>query len=211
MKTVELPIQKILTAPWNANNMDIRTMQCLRESISRYGLLQPLVVRPISKSQFEVLSGNQRLKVLRENNYKRIPCVIVDLNDAEAMLLAQALNGLHGDDDLAMKGAMLNRILSSIPKEKVLSLLPETAESLTALSNIGKEDLAAHLKAWQQAQAARLRHMQLQFSNEQLKIVEQALDMVIAKAKNTSGNNPNIRGTAMYLLARYYLERNKRR
>ncbi len=211
MKTVELPIQKILTAPWNANNMDIRTMQRLRESLSRYGLLQPLVVRPISKSQFEVLSGNQRLKVLRENNYKRIPCVIVDLNDAEAMLLAKALNGIHGEDDLAMKGAMLNRILSSIPKEKVLSLLPETAESLTALSTIGQDDLAEHLKAWQQAQSARLKHMQLQFSNEQLQTVEQALDMVIAKAKNTSGNNPNIRGTAMYLLAKYYLERNKRR
>jgi ParB family transcriptional regulator, chromosome partitioning protein len=211
MKTVEISIDNINAAPWNANSMDDRTIQRLRESISRYGLLQPLVVRPIAKSQYEVLSGNQRLKVLRENNYKRISCVIVNLNDAEAMLLAQALNGIHGEDDLAMKGAMLNTILSSIPKEKVLSLLPETAESLSALSSIGKEDLAEHLKAWQQAQSARLRHMQLQFSHDQLQTVEQALDMVIAKAKNTSGNNPNIRGTAMYLLARYYLERNKRR
>jgi ParB family transcriptional regulator, chromosome partitioning protein len=211
MKTIEIPIEKIKAAPWNANSMDERTLQRLRESISRYGLLQPLVVRPISKSQYEILSGNQRLKVLRENHLIRVPCVIVDLNDAEAMLLAQALNGIHGEDDLALKGAMLNRILISIPKEKVLSLLPETAESLSALSTIGQDDLAEHLKAWQQAQSARLRHMQLQFSQEQLQTVEQALDMVIAKAKNTSGNNPNIRGTAMYLLARYYLERNKRR
>jgi|WetSurMetagenome_2_1015567.scaffolds.fasta_scaffold04641_4 ParB family transcriptional regulator, chromosome partitioning protein len=211
MKTVEISIDQINAAPWNANVMDDRTIQRLRESISRYGLLQPLVVRPTSKSQFEILSGNQRLKVLRENNYKRIPCVIVDLDDAKAMLLAQALNGIHGEDDLAMKGSMLNKILSSIPKEKVLSLLPETAESLAALSSIGKEDLAAHLKAWQLAQSARLKHMQLQFSNEQLQTVEQALDMVIAKAKNTFGKNPNIRGVAMYMLARYYLERNKRR
>jgi ParB family chromosome partitioning protein len=211
MKTVELPIEKILAAPWNANSMDDRMIQRLRESISRYGLLQPLVVRPISKSQYEVLSGNQRLRVLKENHLTRVPCIIVNLNDAEAMLLAQALNGIHGEDDLAMKGAMLNRILTSIPKEKVLSLLPETAVSLSALSSIGKEDLAAHLQAWQQAQSARLKHMQLQFSTEQMQTVEQALDMVIAKAKNTSGNNPNIRGTAMYLLARYYLERNKRR
>jgi ParB family transcriptional regulator, chromosome partitioning protein len=211
MKTVEISIDKINTAPWNANNMDTRTMHRLRESISRYGLLQPLVVRPINKSQYEVLSGNQRLKVLKENHLVHVPCIIVNLNDAEAMLLAQALNGIHGEDDLSMKGAMLNKILSSIPKDKVLSLLPETAESLTALSTIGQDDLAEHLKAWQQAQSARLKHMQLQFSNEQLQTVEQALNMVIAKAKNTSGNNPNIRGVAMYLLARYYLERNKKR
>jgi ParB family transcriptional regulator, chromosome partitioning protein len=211
MKTVEIPIEKIFAAPWNANFMDARTIQRLRESISMYGLIQPLVVRQISKLQYEVMSGNQRLKVLKENNFTRVPCVIVDIDDAEAMLLAQALNGIHGEDDLAMKGAMLNRILTSIPKEKVLLLLPETAESLSALSTIGQDDLAEHLKAWQQAQSGRLKHMQLQFSQEQLQTVEQALDMVIAKAKNTSSNNPNIRGTAMYLLARYYLERNKKR
>jgi len=211
MKTVEIQIEKINAAPWNANSMDDRTIQRLRESISRYGMLQPLVVRPISKSQYEVLSGNQRLKVLKENHFVKVPCIIVNFNDVEAMLLAQALNNIHGEDDLAMKGAMLNRILTSIPKEKVLSLLPETAKSLSALSIIGKDDLAEHLKAWQQAQAARLKHMQLQFSREQLQTVEQALDMVIAKAKNKSSSNPNIRGTAMYLLARYYLERNKKR
>jgi ParB family transcriptional regulator, chromosome partitioning protein len=211
MKTVELRIENILAAPWNANNMDDRTIQRLKESISRYGLLQPLVVRPLDKSQYEVLSGNQRLKVLKENHLSCVPCIIVNLNDAEAMLLVQALNGIHGEDDLAMKGMMLKNILASIPKEKVLSLLPETAESLIALSTIGQDELAEHLQAWQQAQSARLKHMQLQFSSEQLQTVEQALDMVIAKAKNTSGSNPNIRGTAMYLLARYYLERNKKR
>jgi ParB family transcriptional regulator, chromosome partitioning protein len=211
VKTIELLIETLIEAPWNANSMDARTIQRLRESISRYGLLQPLVVRPISKSQYEVLSGNQRLKVLREHKFTHVTCIVVNLQDVEAMLLAQALNGIHGEDDLALKGAILNKILTSIPKEKVLSLLPETAESLTALSTIGQSDLAEHLKAWQQAQSARLKHMQLQFSHEQLQTVEQALDMVIAEAKNTSSNNPNIRGTAMYLLARYYLERNKKR
>jgi ParB family transcriptional regulator, chromosome partitioning protein len=211
MQTIELPIEALSEAVWNANVMDAKTMQRLKESITRYGLLQPLVVRPVAKSKYEVLSGNQRLKILKEQRRTYVPCVVVDLDDPEAMLLAQALNGIHGEDDLALKGTMLKQILVSIPRKKVLSLLPETAESLTALSSIGQSDLAEHLQAWQQAQSARLKHMQLQFSNEQLETVEQALGMVIAKAKNTSGNNPNIRGTAMYLLAKYYLERKKRR
>ncbi len=211
MKTTDIPITMINEAPWNANSMDAVAIQHLRESITTYGLVQPLVVRPIAKNRYEVLSGNQRLKILKEKQYSKIPCVVVHLDDAEAMLLAQALNSIHGEDDLSMKGAMLKKILASISRDKVLSLLPETAESLTALSSINQADLAEHLKAWQQAQSARLKHMQLQFSNEQLETVEKALDMVIAKAKNTSSNNPNIRGTAMYLLARYYLERNKKR
>jgi ParB family transcriptional regulator, chromosome partitioning protein len=186
-------------------------MQRLKESITRYGLLQPLVVRPVAKSKYEVLSGNQRLKVLRENHFTKIPCVIVDLDGPEAMLLAQALNGIHGEDDLGLKGALLKEVLAKLPKEKVLSLLPETAQSLTAVATIGQSDLAEHLQAWQQAQSARLRHMQLQFSNEQLETVEKALDMVMAKAKDSTNGNPNIRGTAMYLLAKYYLERKKKR
>jgi ParB family transcriptional regulator, chromosome partitioning protein len=211
MRTIELPIEVLGDAPWNANVMDAKAMQRLKESITRYGLLQPLVVRLVAKSKYEVLSGNQRLKILREKHFTKIPCVVVDLADPEAMLLAQALNGIHGEDDLVLKGTMLKQILASIPREKVLSLLPETVESLTALATIGQSDLAKHLQAWRQAQSARLKHMQLQFSNEQLETVEQALDMVMAKAKDSNSGNPNIRGTAMYLLAKYYLERKKRR
>ena len=76
-------------------------MRCcsgLRSSISKYGLVQNLVVRRIG-DKYEVLSGNQRLKLLREFNVKIVPGVIVDLDDAHARLLAQALNHIHGDDD----------------------------------------------------------------------------------------------------------------
>jgi ParB family transcriptional regulator, chromosome partitioning protein len=212
LKTAELPIEKLHGAPWNPNRMDEASINRLKQSINHYGLVQPLVVRPIGKDKYEVLSGNQRLRVLVDQSMKEVPCVIVRLDDSEAMLLAESLNSIRGEDDLALKGVVLKTILHSIPKDKVLSLLPETAESLDALSTIGQEDLAEHLKAWQTAQAARLKHMQLQFSREQLTTVERALDLVLAKAKNqVNDNNPNIRGTAMYLLARFYLERNKRR
>jgi ParB family transcriptional regulator, chromosome partitioning protein len=211
MKTTEIPIIKLKEAPWNPNHMDDPASNRLKESLSRYGLVIPLVVRPIGDDKYEVLSGNQRLKVLNEIGIKSIPCVVVNLNDSEAMMLAQALNGIHGEDDLAMKGALLKKILESIPPDKVLSLLPETAESLKALSTIGETDLAQQLEAWEKAQSARLKHMQLQFSNEQLQTVEKALNLVLAKAKESTTSNPNIRGTAIYLLAKFYIERNKKR
>jgi ParB family chromosome partitioning protein len=211
MKTVDLPMQSLNEAPWNPNQMDHTASERLKESLSRYGLVQPLVVRRTGKSRYEVLNGNQRLRVMREANIRHIPCVVVELDDSEAMLLAQALNGIRGEDDLAMKGALFKKILATIPQERILSLLPETAEGLQALSTIGQDDMAQHLEAWQQAQAARLRHMQLQFSSEQLETVEKALDMVMAKARNSTNGNPNIRGVAMYLLARFYLERSKKR
>jgi ParB family transcriptional regulator, chromosome partitioning protein len=211
LKTTELRIELLEEAPWNPNHLDAAGMRRLRESLARYGLVQPLVVRTLASHRYEVLNGNHRLRVLNDLTIKTVPCVVVDADDAEAMLLAEALNGIHGDDDLAMKGAVLKKILADVPPEEVLSLLPETAESLQALSTIGQEDLAEHLQAWQRAQAARLRHMQLQLSAEQMETVEKALGMVMAKARHSSNDNPNVRGTAIYLLAEFYLERNKKR
>jgi ParB family chromosome partitioning protein len=211
MKTIDLPIKALSEAPWNPNRMDEAACERLKESLRRYGLVQPLVVRPIGRSKYEVINGNQRLRIITEKGTNDVCCVVVNLNDSEAMLLAEALNGIRGEDDLAMKGAILKKILATISQEKVLSLLPETAESLQALSTLGQDDLAEHLEAWQKAQSARLKHMQLQLSNDQLETVERALDMVMAKAKNATSGNPNIRGTAIYLLARFYLQRNRRR
>ena len=207
MKTIDITLTKLRLAPWNPNQMDERMMERLRESISKYGLVEPLVVRKIDEEQYEVLSGNQRLKVLEDLDFKWVPCVIVELDDARAMLLAQALNGLRGEDDLALKGALLKEILSSVSEDEVLSLLPETTESLKSLSLINEMNLAEYLKTWEERQAARLRHMQLQFTDKQLETVEEAVSLVMDKVKKDVFDNPNARGNAIFLLCKFYLER----
>jgi len=209
MKTIDINLTELRWAPWNPNQMDETMMSRLRESISKYGLVEPLVVRKIAEKQYEVLSGNQRLKVLEEMGFETVPCVIVALDDTRAMLLAQALNGLRGEDDLALKGALLKEILSSVSEDEVLSLLPETTESLKSLSLINEMDLAEHLKAWEEAQVARLRHMQLQFTDRQLETVEEAVSLVIHKVKGDGFDNPNTRGNAIFLLCKFYLERSE--
>jgi ParB family chromosome partitioning protein len=119
METVEINLKNLKPAVWNPNRMDEDTLKKLMESLNRYGLVEPLVVRPVD-SYYEVLSGNQRLRVLQDMNIDSVPCVVVNLNDHEAMLLAQALNGLRGEDDMALKGALLKEILSSVSEDEVL-------------------------------------------------------------------------------------------
>jgi len=207
MKTIDISITDLRPASWNPNQMDETMMECLRESISRYGLVEPLVVRPLDDSFYEVLSGNQRLRILEDLDFKSVPCVIVELDNSRAMLLAQALNGIRGEDDQALKGALLKEILSSVPEDEILSLLPETTESLKSLSLINEMDLAEHLKAWEETQAARLRHMQLQFTDKQLATVEEAVSLMTHEAKKDGFDNPNTRGNAVFLLCKFYLER----
>ena len=207
MNLIEMPIDKLREAIWNPNRMDEVNRGRLIESLARYGLVEPLVVRQREGPSYEVLSGNQRLKAISSMGFKSVPCVVVDLNDAEAMLLAQALNNLRGEDDQVMKGTLLKKVLASIPEDRVLSLLPETTESLRSLVEFNQTDLAQHLQAWEQVQAARLKHMVLQLTGKQLEMVEEAINRMMPNVKEDNGGSPNNRGTAIFLLCKFYLER----
>ena len=207
MKMADLLTTLLTAATWNANIMDDAMRSKLKESIIRFGPVGNLVVRLLPDGLYEVLSGNQRLGVLAELGYTHVSCVVVDVNDAEARLLSQALNHIQGDDDLGLRAELLRDVLRELPQDQVLSILPESADSLNALTSLGQQDMAEHLAAWQKAQEARLRHLQVQLTDSQLEVVEEALIRVLPKAREQQGDSPNTRGTAIYLLCKFYLER----
>jgi ParB family chromosome partitioning protein len=206
VKVTELPLEQLKEAPWNPNQMDQAMLSRLRESLTRYGLVQNLVARPLSNGSYEVLSGNQRLQVLRELQRSPVPCVVVDLDDAHARLLSQALNRIQGEDDLGLRAEMWKEILDQIPGAEVVKLLPETTQGLAALASLGQQDLAGYLQNWQQAQVARLKHLTFQSTPAQLQVIEEALARVMPQAGKTPRDNPNPRGNALYLLCKSYLE-----
>ena len=206
MQIIDMQMTQLHPACWNPNRIDDAMVKRLKESITRYGLVQSLVVRAVESGGYEVLSGNQRLDVLRSMGYTQVPCVVVEVGDAHARLLAQALNRIQGEDNLGLKAELVRDILKSLPKEDVLALLPETAESLQVLSSLGQENMAHYLQNWHRAQAAKLKHLQFQLTPAQLEVVEKVLTQVLPQAKEARGENPNPRGRALYLLCLKFLE-----
>ena len=207
MQMTELRLDLLNEAPWNPNRQDSAMLAKLRESITRYGLVQNLVVRTVGNGTYEVLSGNQRLQVLREEGILDVPCVVVEVDDARARLLAQALNRVHGEDDLGLRAELVREVLETLPRDEVLSLLPETDATLQGLMSLGQEDMACYLQSWQQAQAYRLKHMQFQLTSDQTEVVEEAMARLLSDARDSQSNSPNARGTALYLLCLAFLKR----
>src|SRR6187200_2008559 len=91
MQTKEIPIDLLAEADWNANHVPPALLAKLRHSLERFGIVENLVARPHPERTgcFEVLSGNHRLRLLRELGYVSAPVVVVELDDARARLLAQ--------------------------------------------------------------------------------------------------------------------------
>jgi ParB family transcriptional regulator, chromosome partitioning protein len=206
MEIVELPIAVLGEATWNVNQVDEPMMQRLRVSIGKYGLVQNLVVRKVANG-YEVLSGNHRLKLLRELDVKKVPCAIVDINDAQARLLAQALNHVHGDDDLGLRAELIREVMQVLPEEEVLAVLPDTMDGLKGMVSMRRETMAGYLQNWQKAQAVRLRNLVFKLTPEQLQCVEKALEQVLPDARRQQGVSPNARSTALYLICKSFLDR----
>ena len=66
MKVIDLPTESIVSAEWNSNTITPEMLSRLRQSIQRFDLVVPLVVRSTPDSSFETIGGAQRVGVLRE-------------------------------------------------------------------------------------------------------------------------------------------------
>ena len=206
MEIREIPIEHIQTPPWNPNRMDEATFERLRRSVERFGFLIPLVVRPVSRDCYETVGGAQRLQLLSEMDAQSVKCVLVEMDDTEARLLAQSLNRIAGEDDLGLRAELVRHLLETLPQNELLELLPETVQSLQALESLGQEDMAQHLQAWQDAQHARLQHIHVQLTGQQLEVVEMALSIAMELARGGDRENPNLRGNAFYYVCKLFVE-----
>ena len=70
---------------------DAEGIRSLSASIRRYGILQPLTVRR-RPGGYELISGERRLKAARLAELTEVPCLILDVNQAESSVLALAEN-----------------------------------------------------------------------------------------------------------------------
>jgi len=197
----DIPVEDLDPAPWNPNTLSTVALRKLRRSVEQFGLVQNLVVRPLG-SRYEVLSGNQRLTVLEDLGASTAPCYVVNLEDAPARLLAQALNHLHGEDDLGLRAGLLRQILAELPEREVLAVLPDSLDGLHALTSLGQFDFS-DIRSWQTVQEARLHHLTIQLTGDQREVVEAALSRMPSSDEGPS--NPNRRGEALFRLCEQFL------
>ncbi len=69
-------------------NFDEKDLRSLSKSIVQNGILQPLTVRRINSTEFELIAGERRLRAAIMAGITRVPCVVIKCSDKESAVYA---------------------------------------------------------------------------------------------------------------------------
>lgn len=92
----KIPVLNILPNPYQPRrNFDIEALDELKKSILKNGLIQPITIRRTSANQYELISGERRLRACKEIGYTDIPAYIIKVETKEAMLALSLIENIQ--------------------------------------------------------------------------------------------------------------------
>lgn len=122
----------------------------LLKSIQSQGAIEPLIVRPLSESEYEVISGHRRLEICRELGIEKVPVIVRNLTDEQAISMMVDAN-LHRENILPSERAFAYKMKWDATKGTVKNLSqPATRmrnDNIIAQSfGIGKDTLHRYIR-----------------------------------------------------------------
>jgi len=75
---------------------DSQKMEQLTQSVKNHGIIEPLLVRPLN-GMYELVAGERRYRAAQNLNFTKVPVIIKELTDDEALQLT-LIENLHRED-----------------------------------------------------------------------------------------------------------------
>ena len=93
-------------------------LEKLKESIKMYGILTPLLVRPIKDGTYEIISGHRRKRAAALLGYRKVPVLIQPMSYEDAVVKMVDTN-LHREHISFSEKAFAYRMKNEAMKQKV--------------------------------------------------------------------------------------------
>lgn len=122
-------------------DFDQEALETLADSIREHGVLQPLILRPVSTGGYQIVAGERRYRASRMAGLNEVPAIIRELNDTETMEIA-LIENLQRED--------LNPVEEALGYQELMERYDFTQEEVSR--SVGKSRPAV-------ANALRLLHL----------------------------------------------------
>lgn len=142
VKMVEVEIDSLEPNPWNTNFVSPEHESKLEESVKRFGIFKPIIVRDIGEGKLQILGGEHRWSAAKRLGYSKVPIVnLGPVDEARAKEIGLADNGRYGQDDPLGLAALLKDLGNS---DELATFLPYTDidfATILATESINLDDL----------------------------------------------------------------------
>ncbi len=91
---------------------DYNELEGLACSIRANGLLQPINVRVLENGEFELISGERRLRAARMIGMTKIPCIVMNVSDQQSALFAIIENVQRENLDFFEEAVAIERLMT---------------------------------------------------------------------------------------------------
>lgn len=210
----ELPLKNLQAGKYQPRrDFEQSELETLADSIRVQGILQPIVVRPIGKEQYEIIAGERRFRAAKIVGLEKIPVVVKEVEDAAAMAMALIENMQREDlspleeafalDRLSKEfGLTHNQVAEAVGKSRaavtnllrLLTLADETKELLEkGKIEMGHAKVLLALRGHQQNQVARQVVLRGLSVRETERLVSRFLDESYQTTQKTTPIDPDVR------------------
>ena len=108
----DLPIESLQPGKYQPRStMDKERLAELADSIRAQGLIQPIIVRPISRDRFEIIAGERRWRAAQLASLREVPCVVRETDDHAALAMALIENIQREDLNPLEEALALQRLI----------------------------------------------------------------------------------------------------
>ena len=104
---------------------DAKYLAELEQSVRQFGVIEPLVVRPLADGSHEILAGHMRWRAARQAGLRSVPVVIREADDRTAAAIALVENLLRRELNPIEEGRALHRLREEfeLTQEQLAQLL----------------------------------------------------------------------------------------
>ena len=115
LKIVEVSIKDLIPADYNPRRWEAESFANLKESIKKFGMVDPIIVNGSPKRKNIVIGGHFRLKVAEDLGFKTVPVVYLNISDvAKEKELNLRLNKNTGEWDWELLAKFNETVLADI-------------------------------------------------------------------------------------------------
>ncbi len=190
---LQIPLDDIERNPYQTRSrFDEAALAELAQSIAATGVVQPVVVRPLSAGRYQLIAGERRWLASRQAGKPTIPAVVLDASDEQTMEMTIVEN---------LQRADLNPMEQARAYERLGREFQLTQEQMAKRTGKDRASVANFLRLLRLPQAVqhRVEAGELSFGHARTLLALETEQQITAAAQKISALSMSVRATETYI------------